>query len=234
MEENNKSKKKTILTIVATVIGIIVIIAVIGLLINTVSNNSSSSQSAGDSSSSNSATSEESKVAKLYDELTSKGKYNFNVTLDDNNKVIYAKDNEVAYKDSFSKGKESRFITTGGNAYLLNDSEKIAYRYQNNTGDLVKMEAQLKKTEGLQATTGKEKINNKNYDYEEYQVETEFLFDSSKVTNDNDVKTRFYFNGDNLVYVKTIAGDYEELSQVDINYKVDESLFELPSNYQIQ
>ena len=65
-------------------------------------------------------------------------------------------------------------------------------------------------------------------------METEFLFDSSKVTNDNDVKTRFYFNGDNLVYVKTIAGDYEELSQVDINYKVDESLFELPSNYQIQ
>ena len=234
MEENKKSKKKTILTIIATIIGIIVIIGVICLLINIASNNTSNSQKAGEVSNSNSSMSEESKTTKLYNKLTSSGKYNFNVTLDNNNKIIYAKDNNVAYRDSFSKGKESKFITTGGNAYLLNDSEKIAYKYQNNTGDLAKMEAQLEKTEGLQATAGKEKINNKNYDYEEYQVETEFIFDSSKVTDDKNVKTRFYFNGDDLAYIKTIAGDYQELSKIDINYKVDENLFKVPSNYQIQ
>ena len=45
-------------------------------------------------------------------------------------------------------------------------------------------------------------------------------------------KTRFYFEGDQLVYIKTIIEDEQELLKVDISNQVDEKLFEIPSDYE--
>ncbi len=44
-------------------------------------------------------------------------------------------------------------------------------------------------------------------------------------------KTRLYFQGDKLVYIKTIAGDKQELLKVENTYKVDNQLFNIPSDY---
>ena len=50
-------------------------------------------------------------------------------------------------------------------------------------------------------------------------------------TTGSEVKTRFYFNGLKLVYIKTITNDTEELLKVDLSYKVQNQNFEIPSNY---
>lgn len=45
-------------------------------------------------------------------------------------------------------------------------------------------------------------------------------------------KTRFYFDGKDLKYIKTIAGNKEELLKVTISKDVDNKLFQIPSDYE--
>ena len=49
------------------------------------------------------------------------------------------------------------------------------------------------------------------------------------------IKTRFYFDGNDIAYIKNIVQDeestQEELLKVTLKYSVDESLFEIPEDY---
>ena len=49
---------------------------------------------------------------------------------------------------------------------------------------------------------------------------------------EQNAKTRFYYDNDKLVYIKTIVGDKQELLKVNISYDVDNDLFNIPSNYE--
>lgn len=209
-------KKKIILI---AVISIILIVSIVGVTIFLVNKN-------------NSVESNDLKTAKLYDDLKSKSAYSFTITLDENNKMYYAKNNDTAYIDTLYESDESKFIVRDGNSYLLNDSDKVYYTYKNNETDLKKIEQQLESIKDLECVQGTEKIENKQYKYEEYAVETDFLFKFFEDSDMKNVKTRFYYDGDRLAYIKTIVGDYQELLKVDISYKVDNKLFEIPSDYE--
>ena len=79
--------------------------------------------------------------------------------------------------------------------------------------------------------SGHEKINGKNYYYEEYDDIGAF-FIMTKYDEQNEIKTRFYFdNNGNLTYIKTIYGEESELLKVNLENSVDDSLFEIPANY---
>ena len=173
-----------------------------------------------------------SKVNKLYSELKEKQEYSFKTTLNEQDEVYYAKKNKVAYIATTYQGETSKFIIKDGNSYLLLDDEKIYYTYQNNETDLEKITVQLEKIKDKPYTEGKEKIENKEYKYEEYEGTTEFLLKEAEEVEEQTAKTRFYFDGNKLVYIKTIAGDYQELLKVDISYQVDDNLFEIPSDYE--
>ena len=78
----------------------------------------------------------------------------------------------------------------------------------------------------------KENIKEKSYKYEEFKGIQEFLIDSNLYTDNSDEAiTRFYYSGDDLKYIKTIVGDKEELLEINIEYNVDDSLFEIPEGY---
>ena len=62
-------------------------------------------------------------------------------------------------------------------------------------------------------------------------TEEDICWANSDLEEDQEVKTRFYFDGDKLVYIKTIIGDKQELLKVDISDNVDNNLFEIPSDY---
>lgn len=49
-------------------------------------------------------------VQKLYEELKSKESYSFITTLDNNNKMYYAKQQNKAYIETIYDGSESKFI----------------------------------------------------------------------------------------------------------------------------
>lgn len=173
-----------------------------------------------------------SKVSKLYETLQAKNTYSFTTTLNNENQMFYAKQGNKAYTDTIYNGSESKFIIKDGNSYLLMDERKVYYTYANNETDLNKVEVQLNTLKDMEYETGKEEIENKTYSYEEYQTITDFAMNYISENEENqEGKTRLYFKNNNLVYIKTILGEKEELLKVDISDKVDSELFEIPSNY---
>ena len=107
----------------------------------------------------------------------------------------------------------------------------VFYTYHNNEMGLRKIETELEKVKGLECVSGKETIGNKEYNYEEYNVATNFMFKFFDTLENKNVKTTFYYDGSKLAYIKTKVGDYEELLRVDISYNVNSELFEIPANY---
>lgn len=211
-------RKKVIIISVVSIIVIALIVALAILLVNNSKNNGESSTNS-------------TKIAKLYNELSNEQSFSFTTTIDENNKEIYAKNNNTAYTDTIYDGEESKFIIRDGNSYLLRDSDKIYYTYQNNEVDLNKVLEQLNEIKDSELAEGKEEIEGKNYDYEEYSGITNFAIKLTDDNNSEDVKTRFYFDGNDLVYIKTIIGNNQELLSVEISNDVDSNLFEIPEDY---
>ena len=125
-----------------------------------------------------------SKISKLYEKLKSDNSYTFTQTLDDENKMYYAKKEGKAYIDIFEDGQENKTIVTEGNTYLVNDDEKTYYIYNNNETDFNKIENQLSELKDMENKKGKEKIGNTTYYYEEYDSITElpYIFSFRKIT----------------------------------------------------
>ena len=49
--------------------------------------------------------------------------------------------------------------------------------------------------------------------------------------DETNIKTRFYYSGNDLKYIKTITENNEELLEIKIEYEADDSLFEIPEGY---
>lgn len=174
-----------------------------------------------------------SKVSKLYDALAQKQSYSFTTKLDEDNQMYYAKKGDMAYVAFSYEGDHANTLIKDGNSYLLLEDEKTYYTYQNNVTDLEKILLQLEEVKESQYTEGKETINGKRYSYEEYEGISEFLMkEEISTSQEKKAKTRFYFDQDKLVYIKTIIGEEQEILKVEISDNVNEKLFELPSDYQ--
>lgn len=218
IEKIKKNKKIAIVCI-----AIIVVIIVIGVSFFAV--NKGASKTSGATAN---------KLGNLYENLKQSQSYSFTATLDDKNKMTYEKNDGKAYTDTTYNGTESKFIIKDGNSYLLVDDQKAYYTYVNNDIDLNKIELQLSEViNSGEHQNGEEKIDGKNYQYEEYNCITDFTMqDTSNVTANQNAKTRFYFKNNKLAYIKTIINDKQELLKVDISNNVDTNLFEIPSDYE--
>lgn len=214
------SKKKKVITI--SIIFIILLALIVGLCIFLVNRNKTED---------NGSSLETTKIGRLYDKLNKQETFSVTTIIDDNNKEIYSKTSNAAYTDTIYDGEESKFIIKDGNSYLLNDSNKIYFTYQNNNIEFNRVLEQLEEVKNAELVEGTENIEGKEYNYEEYSGFTNFAFKLSDEGNSENVKTRFYFEKDKLVYIKTITDDTQELLKVDISNKVDEGIFEIPSDY---
>ena len=116
--------------------------------------------------------------------------------------------------------------------YLILPDRKEYYIYEGNNVDQTFLIDGIKEIMGKEYTKGTEKVKGKKYKYEEYSGSTMFLLSNSLNLDENDVKTRFYFDSkDNLVYIKTIYGDKHELLKVSLTNDIDSSVFEIPADY---
>ena len=168
----------------------------------------------------------------LYEILKQEQVYSFNLTMDSKNKSFYAKKSNSAYLDDVVDGVETEMLIKNGNTYLIKDDEKVYYTYRNNETNINKIEDILEELKDLEYETGKEKIEDKIYSYIEYNQLTDFtIMNISNIKSDTK-KTRFYFDGKDLKYIKTIAGNKEELLKVTISKNIDNKLFEIPSDYE--
>lgn len=220
-------KKKAIIIISIIVVILIIIGLVYFLVINKDSENNSGN-TGNDETVQEAGTS---KTNKLYEKLSESDKYTFEKVLNDENKSKTVKSGELAYKEETANGNTYKYIVKDGNTYLLQDDAKQYYKYENNTIILSEITNNLLNLQKLQCQTGKEEIEGKSYEYEEYHNYGEFLVNTDLQIAGAQMKTRFYYSGNNLKYIKTIVNDTEELLKIDISYKADEALFEIPSDY---
>ena len=171
------------------------------------------------------------KVAKLYDKLESGNEYLFEMKDTNNYTITIAKKDGQTCIDMDNDGERVTTLVKGDTTYLVSHSQKEYYMYNNDIAGETIVTDMLKDI-GEPNEKGKEKINGRDYKYEQYNGFAGFMTSTNIDINENNIKTRFYFNGDDLVYIKTLLDNgEEELLSVTISYKVNDELFEIPSDY---
>ena len=217
--KDNKLKKTMI------IIGIIILIVVIiGVIIFALSSKNKTNKT---------EQTESVEIQKNYEKIANSKEMTFTITLDENNKeTIVIKDGQ-AYKETTRNGVTYKYIVKGNDTYFVDDSNKTYYTYKNNTEISTEIQQKLSKLKEMSSNTGKEKVKGKNYQYEEFEKYQDFLINNKiAVTDLTKAKTRIYYDNDKIVYIKTIAGDEEELLKVDISYgNVKNDYFNIPSEY---
>ena len=217
--KDNKLKKTMI------IIGIIILVVVIiGVIIFAISSKNKTNKT---------EQTESVEIQKNYEKIANSKEMIFTTTLDKNNKeTIVIKDGQ-AYKETTRNGVTYKYIVKGNDTYFVDDSNKTYYIYKNNTEISTEIQQKLSKLKEMSSNTGKEKVNGKNYQYEEFEKYQDFLINNKiAVTDLTKAKTRIYYDNDKIVYIKTIAGDEEEILKVDISYgTVKNDYFNIPSEY---
>ena len=217
--KDNKLKKTMI------IIGIIILVVVIiGVIIFAISSKNKTNKT---------EQTESVEIQKNYEKIANSKEMIFTTTLDENNKeTIVIKDGQ-AYKETTRNGVTYKYIVKGNDTYFVDDSNKTYYTYKNNTEISTEIQQKLSKLKEMSSNAGKEKVNGKNYQYEEFEKYQDFLIKNKiAVTDLTKAKTRIYYDNDKIVYIKTIAGDEEELLKVDISYgNVKNDYFNIPSEY---
>ena len=183
-----------------------------------------------------------SRLNKVYNKMLENQTYAFTrYDFEEKNKLITYKKVDKTLIDMYNSGEHISTLIVGGDTYLIFHANKEYYVYLNNNLDEEILIQNLKQIVDLEYTTGKEKIYGKTYTYEEYNGVSDFLISSTRDMDTNSIKTRFYFKGNELVYLKTLfdvvneeTGERtqkEELQTVKVEYKVDEEVFEIPTDY---
>lgn len=223
----DKKKKMIIL-----ILSIIIILVIIGIIIVVIKNKNSNINNEEINNNKISDT----KLSKIYDKLENMNTYCFSQVIDDNNKKITYVTENTAYQDEYKTDKHLSYIVKDEKTYILSEEDKTCYEYNNvlKLGEITNNINEILES-GVEPVTGSEKIDNKNYNYEEYKGTVAFLINGGQAINYDKVSTRFYFNRNNLVYIKTILENGEELSKVEItNDKLNENWLEIPSDYEIK
>lgn len=206
-------KKKTIKKLI---IAILIIIAIIVLIKIFMGNNKDNEQ----------------KLLELYENLNSSQIYLFEWEKSDDVKTIMVKKEDKTMIDDYSENNHSTTIVKDNNTYLVLHDREEYYVYEGNTVEQNILTEGLKEVVEKTFTTGTEKVKGKKYSYEEYDGSTIFMSTSILDANEEEIKTRFYFDKDNnLTYIRTIIGVNQELLKINLETEVDDSVFEIPSNY---
>lgn len=172
------------------------------------------------------------RLENLYNELNASQTYLFEMQENDEDKTIMAKKGDKTIIDDYTEDSHTTTIVKDNNTYLVLHDREEYYVYEQNNVEQSILTDGLQDVVSKEFVTGTEKVKGKKYSYEEYQGSTMFMEASSLDVNEEDIKTRFYFdNNNNLVYIRTIKGVNQELLKINIQKEVDDSIFEIPSTY---
>lgn len=186
--------------------------------------------------------SKKSKLSNIYEKMVENDTYTFTrYDLEEKNKIITSRKKDKTLIDMYNSGEHLSTLILEGDTYLIFHENEEYFVYANNNKDEELLTSELAEIAKLEYTEGKEKIYGKSYKYEEYQGVSNFLIYAENNMDINTIKTRFYFKGKELVYLKTIyetvneeTGErkqVEELQNIKVEYEVQDSIFEIPENY---
>ncbi len=184
------------------------------------------------------------RLEKLYEKMVEKQEYIFTTsTINKTNIITMARSGENMLIDMYNHNKEEHtsIIITKQEIYFVTHKNEEYSVYSNSEQDKNILTDELEDIVKLDYLKGREKVNGKTYFYEEY-VGVSYFLNYADINIDIDsIKTRFYFDGRDLKYIKTIyktinsetmqEQQMEELLKVDLEFKVNDLIFKIPSNY---
>jgi len=172
------------------------------------------------------------RLSNLYEKLNTSQTYLFEWEKSEDTKTIMAKKGDKTIIDDYSENGHSTTIVKDNNTYLVLHDREEYYVYEGNTVEQNILTEGLSEVVAKEFITGTEKVKGQKYSYEEYNGSTMFMSANTLDTNEEEIKTRFYFDkNDNLVYIRTIIGVNQELLKIRLETEVDDSVFEIPANY---
>lgn len=177
-------------------------------------------------------TNEKKRLYNLYEKLNTSQTYLFEMKQNDKNKTIMAKKDDKTIIDQYTESTHLTTIVKDNNTYLILHDREEYYVYEQNNVEQTILTDGIAEIIKKDFSTGSEKVKGQKYEYEEYQGSTIFMQANSIDVNEEEIKTRFYFdNEDNLAYIRTIKGVNQELLKINIQTEVNDSVFEIPANY---
>lgn len=182
------------------------------------------------------------RLKKMYNKMTSSNTYIFTRSSQNGeNKIVTTKKEDKTRIDMYNSGDYTTTLIKNGDTYLISHESKEYYTYTDNKIDEEILTEEIKRIIDKEYKVGKEKIYGQTYYYEEYNGITDFLIEAYKDMDLNTAKTRFYFKGKDLQFIKTIyqtvdsetgkTTTIEELLRANVEYKVEDNVFEIPSDY---
>ena len=178
------------------------------------------------------------RVKSMYEKMLKNKNYTFSMeekTSEIDYKVsMIQRANDICI-DMHSEEEHTTTLILENKSYFIMHDEKEYYDYGDEKIDSDIVLSSLIKFLQKPCVTGKEEINGITYYYEEYENdETDFII-FANINENSNIKIRFYFNGNNLCYIKNIIVSedekQEELIKTDLKYKVHENLFDIPDDY---
>ena len=132
--------------------------------------------------------------------------------------VLVARSGDMMYSESKVGGLVMKQVVRDATQYLIYPNGKImkvSYPGPIKLPQQVNIidENQLSYYEKY-SSSGNTSYNGKNYSYEEFSISS--------------VSVRYLFDGDDLKYVIQKVGQLESVSEIDIKYSADSSLFDVP------
>ena len=179
-----------------------------------------------------------SNVKSIYNKMQKSQKYTFSMeetSTDINYKVSMAQRGEDVSIDMYSDEEHTTTLILDNKSYYIMHNDK---EYYDNGEEKVESDIVLSGLRSIsqkQYTTGKEELNGKTYYFEEYENENMDFIIFANINESSKVKTRFYFSGNNICFIKNFIesedGKQEELIKVTLKYEIDDSLFAIPEDY---
>lgn len=177
------------------------------------------------------------RVLSMYNNIASSQRFTFSME-EENSEIEYkisiAQRGSDISIDMYTGDEHTSTLILEGHAYFIMHDIKEYYDYNSDDIDGDIIISGLQKASEQEYTTGTEEIYGKKYYYEEFENISTFmiLLDENE---DSVIKTRFYFDNDDIIYIKNIVQDeentQEELLKSTLEYDAQESLFDIPADY---
>ena len=206
-------KKKKNIIIISLVISALLIIA--GVICIVISSNPEGGNQAEQNQGQTSNT--ESKLNSILNKIEETKKYTLKLTLNNDNYKVITRNGEQAKIEIVDGGVKTTYTITDGNTYLKTEDSEEEYEYKNNISLLNDFENNLDLLLVKKFTVGTENIDNKNMNFEEFSKTSAFVLNYKSIINEAETKTRFYFDGNSLKYIKTYVGDIQQLLKVELD-----------------
>lgn len=178
------------------------------------------------------------KVKIMYEKMKKSNSFTLSMeekTTEINYKVSMAQRGQDISIDMYSDEEHTTTLILENKSYFIMHDDQEYYDYGDEKIDSDIVLSSLKNIVQKTGISGKEEIDGKTYYYEEYENKNMDFIIFANINESSKVKTRFYFIGNDLCYIKNIIqsddGNQEELIKTVLKFEVDEKLFDIPDNY---